>query len=501
MTDDEQLLGQYTQERSEAAFGELVTRYIDLVYSVALRLVNGDTHLAKDVTQTVFIDLARKARSLPRGVVVGGWLHRHTCFTAATAVRTERRRRTREQTAMEMRALDDNTKPPWELIAPYLDEGLNQLNPADRDALVLRFLRRQDFRAVGAALGVSEDAAQKRVTRALEKLRGVLSRRGVALTAVAFSAALASEAVTAAPAGLAAGVTVASLAAGTETGTTLSLLKLMAMTKLQASILSAIIIASLVTPLALQQQAQANLGNQDQVLRQQADRIAKSRAENGRLSNLLASVSSPQIVWNDQFREVLKLRGEIGRLQASAQETTAAKAEKPLSRGDALASMRQMFSDRVVRLKQLFETDPAEAVPELQYLTESDWLQLVEYDHHRLDPDNSLAMSQARNRAQISFAMGTLNNALQEFGKANNGQFPTDVSQLTPYFKSPVDTSILQRWTILPASNLPSVMRVNEDWVLTQKAPVNAGLDQRIVIGMREKHLGSGGAEQWAAAP
>src|SRR5712691_9348190 len=118
MTDDEQLLRQYTEERSESAFGELVTRYIDLDYSVELGVVNGDTHLAQDVTQTVFIDLARKTRSLPRGVVLAGWLHRHSCYTAATAVRTERRRRTRERTAMEMRALENNTESPWERIAP-----------------------------------------------------------------------------------------------------------------------------------------------------------------------------------------------------------------------------------------------------------------------------------------------------------------------------------------------------------------------------------------------
>src|SRR5437016_14260871 len=113
MTDDEQLLRQYRRERSESAFSELVTRYIDLVYSAALRVVNGDTHLAQDVTQTVFIHLARKALSLPRDVALAGWLHRHTCYTAATAVRAERRRRTREQTAMEMSALDENTKPRW----------------------------------------------------------------------------------------------------------------------------------------------------------------------------------------------------------------------------------------------------------------------------------------------------------------------------------------------------------------------------------------------------
>src|SRR5438093_13691666 len=113
MPDDEQLLRRYADDRSECAFGELVNRYIDLVYSAALRVVNGDTHLAQDVTQTVFVHLARKARSLPRGVVLAGWLHRHTCFTAASAVRTERRRKTREQPAMEMNALDDNNQPTW----------------------------------------------------------------------------------------------------------------------------------------------------------------------------------------------------------------------------------------------------------------------------------------------------------------------------------------------------------------------------------------------------
>src|SRR5207253_1215640 len=97
----------------------------------ALRVVNGDVHLAQEVTQTVFIDLARQARSLPRGVVLAGWLQRHACFTAATAVRTERRRRTREQTAMEMRALDDNRELSWERIAPFLDAALNELSSPD----------------------------------------------------------------------------------------------------------------------------------------------------------------------------------------------------------------------------------------------------------------------------------------------------------------------------------------------------------------------------------
>src|ERR1017187_6043561 len=306
MMDDEQLLHDYVRESSESAFGELVTRHIDFVYSTALRVVNGDSHLAQDVAQTVFIDLARKAGSLPDDVGLAGWLHRHTCYTGATAVRTERRRQTREQTAMEMRALDDDTRPPWEQVAPYLDESLNQLNPADRDALVLRFLKQQDLRAVGAALGVSEDAAQKRVDRALEKLHVLLTRRGATLSAAALGTLLATEGVTAAPAGLAgsvAGAALASAAAGG--GMTLTLLKVMGMTKLKLGIISAIVVAGMATPLVLQHQTQIKLREDNQALRQKSDQLA---AENARLSNLAARANSARPVASEQPSELLRLR-------------------------------------------------------------------------------------------------------------------------------------------------------------------------------------------------
>ena len=225
MTTDEELLEQYARERSESAFGELVTRHLDYVYSDALRVVNGDAPLAQDVTQTVFFDLARQAGKLPCDVALAGWLHRHTCYTAAKAVRSERRRQSREHTAMEMRALDDNTRPEWELVAPYLDESLNELDPKDRDALVLRYLRKQNLRAVGATLSISEDAAQKRVDRALEKLHVLLKQRGATLTVAALGTALATQAVTAAPAGLAASIAKIALAgaAAPSSGTAVAL--------------------------------------------------------------------------------------------------------------------------------------------------------------------------------------------------------------------------------------------------------------------------------------
>lgn len=501
MISDGQLLQQYAGEHSEPAFGELVKRHIDFVYSAALRVVNGDAALAQDVTQSVFIDLARKARSLPRDVVLPGWLHRHTCFRAASAVRTERRRRIREQTAMQMRALDDNTDPPWAQIAPYLDECLNQLNASDRDAIVLRFLKRQDFRAVGAAFGISEDAAQKRVSRALDKLREVLSRRGVTVTAVGLISVLTAEAVTAAPAALAAGVTSAALGAAKATGTMLTILKLMTTTSLKSSILGAMVVASLVTPFALQHQAQAKLRDQSEALQQQADGLAKLQKENARLSDSLAGTRSSHTVPNEQFREVLRLRSESGRLQAAVQELTSSKTNGPLSREETLASLRQMYSDRVNRLKQLFADNPSQSVPELQYLTDGQWMRLVEYDHHEIDPDYSRAMSSARSSAQSRFATSMLQDALRQYGKNNSGQFPTDLSQLTPYFISPVDDSVLQDWTILPGSSLPGTMRSDEDWVITQKAPVNGERDQRVVFGLKSMRLGRGGASDWGSLP
>jgi RNA polymerase sigma factor (sigma-70 family) len=338
MIDDGQLLQRYTRERSESAFGELVTRHIDLVYSVALRVTGGDSHLAQDVTQTVFLDLARKAPSLPHVAVLAGWLYRHAWFTAAKMVRTERRRQIREQTAMEMRALDDNTGSPWELIAPHLDEGLNQLSASDRDAIVLRFFKQQDFRVIGAALGVSEDTAQKRVSRALEKLRGVLSKRGATLTATALASALTAEAVVAAPAGLAVSVSTTALAGAATVGTGLSLttMKVMAMTKLQVGVAGVILIAGMATPLLLQHQSLSRmreennrLREQTQSLQQQATQMAQLAAENQRLSNLLAHAGGAEPLKQAQLGELLRLRGEVTRLRANAQAD--AKAVNPMA--------------------------------------------------------------------------------------------------------------------------------------------------------------------------
>src|SRR5579872_1948484 len=182
MNESQTLLAEYVRNGSESAFRELVTRYINLVHSTATRLANGDSHLAEDITQTVFVRLAQKASAVPPGVMIGGWLHRDTCFVASTTLRGERRRHLREKLAVEMNFLEDHTAANLATVAPILDEAINQLEPDDRTAILLRFFEQLEFRAVGHALGANEDAARMRVNRALEKLHALLKNRGVTLS-------------------------------------------------------------------------------------------------------------------------------------------------------------------------------------------------------------------------------------------------------------------------------------------------------------------------------
>ena len=139
MTEDCQLLRGYIENGSEEAFSELVSRHVDLVYSVAVRLVGGDTHLAQDVVQTVFMDLSLKARSLSSSPTLPGWLCRHTFFVASAKVRTEQRRRARERQAAQMNEFHQSAEPDWDELSSVLDEALQHLGAPDRDAIVLRY--------------------------------------------------------------------------------------------------------------------------------------------------------------------------------------------------------------------------------------------------------------------------------------------------------------------------------------------------------------------------
>jgi len=232
MTTDAELLKHYATQKSEVAFAKLVQRHLALVYSTALRQLNGDTHLAQDVAQTVFMTLARKAASLTGHATLAGWLYLSTHHAAAQVVRSNRRRHTREEEAQAMHELfaSTATATDWERVRPVLDDAIRDLADADREAVLLRFFEQRPFAEIGAALNVTEDAARMRVDRALEKLRALLVRRGITSSGAVLATALANQAMVAAPAGLANTITNAVLAtaAGSFMSTTTIILSAVA---------------------------------------------------------------------------------------------------------------------------------------------------------------------------------------------------------------------------------------------------------------------------------
>jgi RNA polymerase sigma factor (sigma-70 family) len=215
--DDSGLLREYVERNSEEAFAALVSRHINKVYSAALRHT-GDPGQAEEITQAVFLILARKARQLSPRVILSGWLYQTARLTAKTFIRSNLRRLQREHEAYMQTIGDDNESGTWRQIAPLLDAAMAGLNEVDRYAVVLRFFDGKSMREVGDVLGANEQTARKRVNRALEKLRVFFKKRGIVVGAAAIGATLAANSVQAAPAGLAGAV----MAAGTAKGATSS---------------------------------------------------------------------------------------------------------------------------------------------------------------------------------------------------------------------------------------------------------------------------------------
>jgi uncharacterized protein (TIGR03435 family) len=237
---DGELLADFARSGSGEAFAALVARYVNLVYSTALRFT-GNAHHAEEISQAVFIILSRKAGGLSRRVVLSGWLYQTARLTAANFVKGEIRRHHREQEAYMQSTLNDPDPEAWRQIAPLLDDAMGGLGETDRNAVVLRFFENKTAAEVAAVLKVSEAAAHKRTRRALEKLRKFFSKRGVRSTTAIVAGTISLHSVQAAPAALAKTVTAAAIVKGAAaSGSILTLvkgaLKVMAWTKAKTAV-------------------------------------------------------------------------------------------------------------------------------------------------------------------------------------------------------------------------------------------------------------------------
>jgi RNA polymerase sigma factor (sigma-70 family) len=261
-TPDADLLEQFARENSEAAFTTLVERHIGLVHSVAVRHT-ANPQSVQDITQAVFIILARKAGTLNRKTILPGWLYQAARLTAANFQRAEIHRIQREQEAYMQSTLQESAPDTlWSEMSPLLDEAMSYLGASDRDALVLRYFQNKSLSEVGLAMGLEERTAQKRVTRAIEKLRKFFTKRGVSATTATLGGAISANSVQAAPVALAKSVTAVALAKGaTASISTLTLikgaLKIMAWTKAKTAIVvsaAVILVAGTTTTLIIQHQ-------------------------------------------------------------------------------------------------------------------------------------------------------------------------------------------------------------------------------------------------------
>ena len=475
---DSDLLQAYVETKSEDAFAELVRRHLDFVFSAALRQVGGDTHLAQDVAQTVFNDLARKADSLSSRTVLSGWLYTSARFAAAKIVRTEQRRRARERESDLMNPPpDQDNAPDWDRLQTVLDDAMHDLKETDRDAVLLRYFNGCSFEDVGEKIGVSADGARMRVDRALEKLRKCLAKRGVVSSSAALAVVLAQQTITAAPAGLAAVVTSSALGVGASVGTA-TLFHFMAITKTQAAAF-AVVVAGFTVPIVLQYQTNQKLEQANEAFaRQHATDVAEIdplKAEVQRLAALVAKSATR----GDSSNEVFQLRAEVARLRDEAKQAGRARAIASAAPGnDPTQQTLRSLGMRAEMLKQRLAQTPEFQIPELALIEEKDWLDAAAYvEDLQTDEDFRRALNSLRARGKQK-AGSQLQAAMRKFAEANNDAIATDLAQLQPFLEKPLDPAILGRYQIVHSGKLGEAGR-DQDIISETGAPVDPEYETR----------------------
>lgn len=479
---DHDLLRDYARDAAESAFAELVRRYLNLVYSSARRQTRSP-ELAQDVAQSVFIDLARSAQDFDPRTPLVAWLHLVTRRTAIDAIRRESRRQHRDHlAATDPIGMNPPSPPlPWSQLEPQLDEVLTELSPPERTAVLLRFFENKNFCEVGHALGTSEEAARKRVTRALDQLRTAFVRRGLTLTSATLAADLSAHAIELAPFSLNAAISSAAIASA-ATGTSVAVFKtteLVLMTTVQKS--------AWVAALALF----AGAGLYEAiVLQRENSRLELLQAQASRLSKDLAQARADAA---NSGQQLTAIDAKIdARLASSA---------PPLSPADA-ASAEQMktWLANLERMKAALKVRPEFAIPELSLVDEATWFDIAA--QMPLDTDEGLrrALVQLRQRGENQLGIKIM-AALGVFMKSGATVLPTTPAGLLPFFDPPIAPELLDRYEMLQTGPLSALAKKEASSALIGvKSPADPEYDTLWRTGATGFSLLSAMSENVAAA-
>jgi RNA polymerase sigma factor (sigma-70 family) len=482
MTSDLDLLRQFARENSQDAFAEIVRRHLNLVYSAALRQVRSP-QLAEEIAQSVFADLARNANKLNSETILTAWLYAVARRTAIDATRKESRRQLREQIAVEMQNMNA-TQNHWTQIEPLLDDAMESLDETDRAAILLRYFENKNLREVGESLNISDDAAQKRVSRAVEKLGEFFSKRKITIGAGGLVVLISANAVQSAPIGLVATISATAALAGTavHTSTIIAATKTIAMTTLQKTIIGATLAVVAGTGV-FEARQNSKLQNQIQTLQQQQMPLTAQIQElqnerddaTNQLANLLAENAQSKSSSNED--ELLKLRGEVTQMKTAEVQ----------KQSDPTESAAEVLVARVSQLKQRLEQMPWQKIPELQLLSAEDYLREASLfgGDLKTNTDFDRALAELRSIAKQKFA-DSMGAALDDYIAANNGQLPNDIADLKSYFNPPADDAMLQRYQLLQTGNLGNLSQT--DSLIAEKSPVNNQHDTLITIGAFGSH-------------
>ncbi len=460
-TADTELIRDYAAEGSQRAFAALVARHVDLVYSAALRQVQSP-QLAEEVTQTVFVTLARHAQTLKPGTPLVAWLYLVTRRAAIDLLRTESRRQAREHIAVELADMN-STPSDWSRVEPLLDEAMETLNETDRGAILLRFFEDKSLREIGATLGTSEDAAQKRVSRALEQLRAFFSKRGVSVGAASLATSLTAHAVHAAPIGL--GLSISSTAAlggAALQVAAFATTKTIAMTTLQKTMVATAFAAAVGVGIY----EQRVIARQQEQLGASAQQLESIRTE---MRQLRQERDAATTRWAAMQRE-------IDAAQASLARGERAGAPEPIIDSELKAAQR-----RVTELKRrLAEMAGSRARAAAGLLTNEDWIRIALQHKLESKDDIEAALADLQNNVTLKWTE-SIDGALKRFAAAHEGLLPTDCAQLAPFLPPGSDPSMLARFQMLRAGKLSEAP--GEVWLVADTGPADDETGTLVMFG------------------